>query len=136
VRWGPLEQADINDAAAMDAICARWQPVAVLHFAGLIAAGESVVQPALYYRANLGGLLSVIDCCRRNHIRRIVFSSSAAVYGEPSYVPIDEQHPTAPMNPYGHSKLMGEQLLSDSSSAYDLRTAALRYFNACGADPK
>lgn len=135
VQWGPFAQLDINDAAAMDALCARFRPTAALHFAGLIAAGESVVDPARYYRSNLGGLLSVVECCRRNRISTVVFSSSAAVYGEPSYVPIDERHPTHPVNPYGHTKLMSERQLADCAAAYDLRTASLRYFNASGADP-
>lgn len=135
VQWGPFERVDVNDAAAMDAICARSRPQAILHFAGLIAAGESVVEPARYYRSNLDGLLSVVECCRRNRIRSLIFSSSAAVYGEPLYVPIDESHPTAPVNPYGHTKLIGERIIADSAGAYDFKAASLRYFNASGADP-
>jgi UDP-arabinose 4-epimerase len=135
VRWGPFEHGGIEDAVRLDHVMRRHSPVAVIHLAGLIAAGESVTDPAIYYRTNVAGTLTLLTTMRRHRITRIVFSSSAAVYGEPQTTLIDEDHPTVPINPYGASKLVCERMLHDFSSAYALRAVSLRYFNAVGADP-
>ncbi|RDD61318.1 UDP-glucose 4-epimerase GalE [Ferruginivarius sediminum] len=135
VKWGPLERANLMDEGAVDAVMARYRPSAVLHFAGLIAVGQSVREPGRYYRANVGTLLSLLDAMRRQGVGRIVFSSSAAVYGDPVEVPIPETHPLAPVNPYGASKRMCERILADCAAAGDVSAVSLRYFNAAAADP-
>ncbi|BBD08002.1 UDP-glucose 4-epimerase GalE [Desulfovibrio ferrophilus] len=135
VKWGPLEQGDIGDRAFMDRVFARYRPVAVLHFAAFIAVGESVADPQKYYGNNVAGTLTLLSAMRAAACERIVFSSTAAVYGEPMQVPIAEAHPLAPVNPYGRSKLMIEQMLRDFDHAYGTGSICLRYFNAAGADP-
>jgi len=135
VQWGPLEEGDISDAAFMDGVFSRHKPVAVMHFAAFIAVGESVADPEKYYANNVAGTLSLLAAMRRGGCGRIVFSSTAAVYGEPLAVPIAEDHPLAPVNPYGRSKLMIEQILRDFDAAYGTGSLCLRYFNAAGADP-
>lgn len=135
VRWGPLEVGDIEDHNRLQQVMERYRPFAVMHFAALIAAGESVADPTRYYKNNVARLLILLDAMRRKKIDRIVFSSTAAVYGTPERTPIDEKHPLAPINPYGMSKLMGERILRDCAAAHGLRSIALRYFNAAGADP-
>lgn len=128
-------QCDVRDAAALDKVFAAFQPDAVIHFAGLKAVGESVTEPARYYDVNVGGTAVLLGAMERVGCEGIVFSSSATVYGEPQYLPCDEAHPLNPINPYGRSKLMGEQLLRDWSLAGTGRHAvALRYFNPVGAD--
>ena len=136
VRWGPLEVGDLDDGARLAACLAEHRPEGVIHLAGFIAAGESVVAPAKYYANNLRGFLTLLDSMRRYGIGRIVFSSTAAVYGAPSGLPIRESAPIRPVNPYGHSKAMCEQILQDYAAAYGLRSVSLRYFNAAGADPE
>ena len=135
VQWGPLEEGDVRDRSFLDSVFARWTPRAVIHFAGLIQVGESVVRPELYYDSNVAGVLTLLERMRANGIGRIVFSSTAAVYGYPERSPVREDMPIAPINPYGSSKAMAEQVLRDYAAAYGLRAAALRYFNAAGADP-
>lgn len=135
VKWGPLEEGDIADRAFLDAVFVRHKPVAVMHFAAFIAVGESVADPEKYYANNVAGTLSLLSAMRRADCGNIVFSSTAAVYGEPQGVPIAEDHPLAPVNPYGHSKLMIERMLADFGAAYGTRSVSLRYFNAAGADP-
>ncbi|WP_193182385.1 UDP-glucose 4-epimerase GalE [Nisaea sediminum] len=136
VRWGPLEIGDIRDEARLNSVMATYRPEAVLHFAGLIEAGTSVREPLDYYDVNVSGSQTLLRCMRRAGIGRIVFSSTAAVYGEPEIVPIPETHPRRPINPYGRSKNMVEDILADAAAAYGLRYCALRYFNAAGADPE
>lgn len=129
-----FERADVCDAAQMDEIFARFQPAAVVHFAAYKAVGESVSQPLAYYRNNLGGLVNTCEAMKRHGCSRIVFSSSATVYGAPESLPIREDAPTSATNPYGATKLMGEQVLRDlgvADSAW--QTACLRYFNPVGA---
>jgi UDP-glucose 4-epimerase len=109
---------------------------AVMHFASYIQVGESVREPAKYYRNNVINTVNLLDAMTAAGVKAFVFSSSAAVFGEPRYVPIDEAHPKAPVSPYGASKLMVEQILGDYDRAYGLRSIALRYFNAAGADPE
>lgn len=107
----------------------------VMHFSAKSLVGESVSNPGLYYRNNVAGTLNLLDCMREHGVKRFIFSSTAATFGEPEYLPIDEAHPQRPINPYGESKLMVEKILSDYASAYGLNSVCLRYFNACGADP-
>ena len=104
-------------------------------FAGSIQVGESVVNPALYYRNNVANLINLLDAAIAHGVRRVVFSSTAAIFGEPIRIPIDEDHPRMPLNPYGRSKLMIEEILADYDHAYGLKSACLRYFNAAGAHP-
>jgi UDP-arabinose 4-epimerase len=125
-RRGPLVNGDILDLAALDADFERHRLVAVVHFAALAYVGESMSRPLPYYRVNVAGLVNVLV---------IVFSSSCATYGIPDRLPIAENAPQRPINPYGRSKLAGEQILADARSAEELRVAMLRYFNAAGADP-
>ena len=133
---GPLHEVDLLDAPRLDALFAAEHFEAVLHFAAFIAVGESVQDPLKYYRNNVSGTVSLLETMQRHGVGRIVFSSTAAVYGEPQSVPISESHPLAPINPYGWSKRMMEQALADCEKAWGLRFAALRYFNAAGADPQ
>ncbi len=135
VRWGPLEEGDILDQARLEAVLARHRPDAVMHFAALAYVAESVADPAIYYRNNAQGVLSLLEAMRAKGVDRLVFSSSCATYGAPSTTPIREDAPQAPINPYGASKLMGERMIADYVAAYGLRAVAMRYFNAAGADP-
>lgn len=133
VQWGPLECGDLVDAGRLDEVMRQYRPVAVVHLAGLIVNSQSVTDPALYYDSNVAGSLGLLDAMRRNGIERIVFSSSAAVYGEPETTPLVETHPQRPLSPYGRSKMMIEQVLQDYARAYGLHSVSLRYFNAAGA---
>lgn len=135
VRWGPLVRGDILDADAVQRACRQWQVGAVIHFAASASVGESIVDPAQYYRNNVVGTIALLDGMRRAEVSRIVFSSTCAVYGQPERIPIDEATPRNPINPYGMSKLTVERILADYGHAYGLSWTALRYFNACGADP-
>jgi UDP-arabinose 4-epimerase len=136
VRWGPLEKGDINDRARLADVFRRHRPAAVLHFAGLIAVGESVQEPLLYHRANIGGTLTLLEAMREvDDSGKLVFSSTAAVYGIPDTVPIPETATLRPINPYGHGKLMAERLIADAAT-HGVAWVALRYFNATGADPE
>ncbi len=135
VRWGPLVEGDVADTALLaDTIC-DYRIDAVVHFAASAYVGESVAEPALYYRNNVGGMISVLDGCRQAGVDKIIFSSSCATYGVPASLPISEDMEQRPINPYGRTKLIGEQMLADHAAAYGLRYVILRYFNACGADP-
>lgn len=134
VQWGELETGDIRDAARLDEVIARHQPVAVLHFAALIEVGESVKEPGRFYENNVAGAITLIEAARRGGIEVMVFSSTCATYGDPVRLPMDETHPQAPLNPYGRSKLMVEQALADYSTYAGFRSVCLRYFNAAGAD--
>lgn len=136
VQWGPLIEADIRDEAALAKAFHTYQPVAVMHFAALIAVGESVTNPAPTYEINVSGSLNLLKAMQQVGVKTLVFSSTAATYGTPTVVPIPETAPTQPINPYGHSKLMVERLLADYGDAYGLRSVALRYFNAAGARPE
>ena len=129
-------QSDVRDKDALDEVFDCFTPDAVIHFAGLKSVAESVVEPELYYETNVGGTASLLEAMKRNQCSKIIFSSSATVYGDPQYLPCDESHPVDPINPYGRTKLMGENLLADWSSAMHGRNAvALRYFNPVGAHP-
>jgi len=129
-----FERADVCDAAALERIFTLHRPDAVVHFAAFKAVGESTAQPLAYYRNNIGGLVNVCETMRRHACRRIVFSSSATVYGTPDKLPLTEDAPTSAVNPYGQTKLMGEQILRDLGAAdTGWQTACLRYFNPVGA---
>lgn len=134
VKWGPLEQGDLLDQAWLDDVFARWQPIAVMHFAAYAYVGESVQDPGKYYRNNVVGSLNLIQSMCDHRVDKLVFSSSCATYGEPQHLPIREDHPQSPINPYGASKLMVERMLVDFEKAHGLRSISLRYFNAAGAD--
>jgi len=130
----PEQVGDIRDPATLDSVMQDFRPDAVIHFAGLKAVGESAVKPLSYYDVNVTGTLQVLSAMDRVGCKRIIFSSSATVYGEPQYLPLDEAHPTAPTSVYGHSKLMAEQVLRDWAAARTGSTAVLlRYFNPVGA---
>ncbi|MCF8479506.1 MAG: UDP-glucose 4-epimerase GalE [Rhodospirillum sp.] len=132
----PFHEADVGDAAAMDSILSDFQPDGVLHFAGSLIVPDSLTCPENYYRNNTVATLTLAEACLRRGVKRLVYSSSAAVYGLFEGAAADETSPTAPMTPYGWSKLMAERILADLSRAHGLRYAALRYFNVAGADPK
>ena len=135
-KWGPLEEGDIADRPRLDGVLRRYKPVAVMHFAAYAYVGESVEDPGKYYRNNVAGTLTLLEAMRDHSIENFVFSSTCATYGVPEQVPIVETHPQCPVNPYGSSKLMIEQILRDFEQAHGLRSIALRYFNAAGADPE
>lgn len=130
-----LVVADLGDRAAIDALLQAYDFAAVMHFASYIQVGESMSDPAKYYDNNVGNTVRLLEAMVRHKIRHFIFSSTAAIFGEPEYVPIDEKHPKVPINPYGRSKWMVEQILADMDKAYGLRSSCLRYFNAAGADP-
>lgn len=136
VRWGQMEQGDIADAAFLDSVLARHRPAAVIHFAAYAYVGESVTDPGKYYRNNVAGTLSLLEAMHRAATDKLVFSSTCATYGIPAAVPISEDSPQHPINPYGRTKLMVEQMLGDFQAAHGLNAIALRYFNAAGADPE
>ena len=135
VRWGPFIRADVRDSSAVIGAINSYNVNAVLHFAASACVGESVLDPQKYYENNVGGALSLLRTMLEAGCQKIVFSSSCAVYGAPDEMPIREDSPKQPVNPYGLSKAMVESLINDYSSAYGLGFVALRYFNACGADP-
>jgi len=136
VRWGPLIEADMRDSARVAEAMRRFRVVAIIHFAAFAYVGESVEKPDDYYDNNVGGLVSVLRACREAGVDKVIFSSSCATYGIPDRMPISEDVPQSPINPYGRTKLIGEQVLADHARAYGLRHAILRYFNAAGADPE
>jgi len=129
----PFEKVDLLDADSLAALFQKYQFDAVIHFAAFIDVNESVREPAKYYRNNFVGTLNLLDAMLAAGVKDIVFSSTAATYGEPEYTPIDEKHQQNPINPYGQDKLMTEKAMADYGRAYGLRWIALRYFNAAGA---
>lgn len=135
VKWGPLEEVDLTDLPAVQSTLQKRRPDAVVHFAAYALVGESVQDPGLYYRNNFVGSLNLIQALLASGCRKMVFSSTCATYGNPQRPVLDESHPQAPVNPYGHSKLMVEQALADFRISHGLQSCCLRYFNACGADP-
>ncbi|MES3023970.1 MAG: UDP-glucose 4-epimerase GalE [Pseudomonadota bacterium] len=126
---------EMGDPAVLDTLMQAFSFAAVMHFASHIQVGESVSDPGKYYENNVGNTLRLLEAMVRHKVSRFIFSSTAAIFGDPAYVPIDEQHPKEAINPYGRSKWMVEQVLADFDSAYGLRSSCLRYFNAAGADP-
>lgn len=135
VRWGPLERGDLADRVWLDGLFARYRPLAVMHFAAYAYVGESVSDPGKYYRNNVAGSLTLLEAARDHGLGAFIFSSTCATYGVPERMPIGEDCPQLPINPYGASKLMIERMLADFEAAHGLRHVVLRYFNAAGADP-
>jgi len=136
VRWGPFVHGDILDTETLARALTQHKPDAVIHFAAAAYVGESVENPAKYYRNNVSGTLSLLNACRISSVSKIIFSSSCAVYGIPAALPIVEATAREPISPYGRTKLIAEQLLEDFATAYGMRYVSLRYFNASGADPE
>jgi len=137
VLWGPLVIGDVRDSQALETCIREHRIDSVVHFAGLIEVGRSVGEPDVFWDVNLNGVASVLQAMRACGVKRLVFSSTAAVYGQPdigSLEPLRESLPTQPINPYGDSKLAAERLISAFCRAYGVQGVALRYFNACGAD--
>lgn len=134
VKWGPFVEGDLLDRNKLDYAFETYQPKAVLHFAANAIAIESMKFPAKYYRNNLISTISLLESMLKAKVDAIVFSSSCATYGHPEFIPITEEHPQAPINPYGRTKLMIEQMLCDYDMAYEIRSINLRYFNVAGAD--
>lgn len=135
VRWGPLIVGDTRDLPAISAVLEQYRPDAIMHFAASAYVGESVRDPLAYYDNNVAGITTLLRAARHHNLDRIVFSSSCATYGTAHKIPIPEDHPQEPINPYGASKLMAERILTDAETAYGLRSVALRYFNVGGCDP-
>lgn len=136
VTGGALVDGSLADMALLRRVFAQRRFDAVMHFASFIQVGESVAKPSKYYTNNLVNTLNLLNAMVEHGVSRFVFSSTAAIFGEPRYVPMDESHPVAPINPYGATKAMVEQALRDYDKAYGLKSVCLRYFNACGADPE
>jgi UDP-arabinose 4-epimerase len=135
VKWGPLEKGELADVQQVQAVLEKYRPIALMHFAAYAYVGESVEQPLLYYGNNFAGTAALLRAVVNYGCIPIVFSSTCATYGVPECVPISEDHPQRPINPYGHSKLFVERMLADLNVACGLPWIALRYFNAAGADP-
>ena len=132
----PLYEGDISDSILLEQIIAEQGIKAIMHFAGSIIVPESVAKPLWYYENNTGKSRSLMEAAISAGVPHILFSSTAATYGVPDVSPVTEQTPTRPINPYGWSKLMTEQMLADSANAFDFNYCALRYFNVAGADPQ
>jgi UDP-glucose 4-epimerase len=130
----PLVTASLDDRKALDDLFSAHRIDAVVHFAAFTYVGESVTEPARYYRNNVAGTLTLLEAMRDHGVRVLVFSSSCATYGQPEYVPLDERHPQRPISPYGETKFVVERMIEAFGNAYGLRYALLRYFNAAGAD--
>ena len=131
----PLVVGDLRNKADVNEVFDRHRIEAVMHFSAYSLVGESMEQPGRYYENNVQGTLNLLEAMTAGGVKHFIFSSTAAIFGEPEYTPIDEKHRKQPINPYGHSKLMIEQVLDDYDKAYGLRSTCLRYFNAAGADP-
>lgn len=128
-------QGNFGDRVVLDTLFSN-KFDAVMHFGSFIQVGESLQRPEKYYRNNVTYTLGLVDAMRAHGVNKFIFSSTAATFGEPQYTPIDERHPQQPINPYGRTKLMVEQALSDYERAYGFKSVSLRYFNAAGADPE
>jgi UDP-arabinose 4-epimerase len=135
VKWGPLERGDILDRRRLSEVIEQYRPAAIMHFAAFAYVGESVSNPGKYYRNNVAGSLNLLEAARDHGVEQFVFSSTCATYGIPHSLPINEDTPQQPINPYGASKLMVERMIADFGAAHELRSITLRYFNAAGADP-
>ena len=135
VKWGPFERGSLGDPARLADVLAAHRVDAVIHFAASALVGESMTDPGKYFRNNTLATFNLIEAMRAAGVGTLVFSSTCATYGDPVRVPIDEDHPQAPVNPYGESKLMVEKMLRWYGHCHGLRWMALRYFNAAGADP-
>jgi UDP-glucose 4-epimerase len=136
VQWGPLEIGDIRDRKRLDEVLGKHKPQAIVHFAAAIEVAESTRDPGGYYENNVAGTITLLRAAQAAGINKIVFSSTCATYGIPSCVPIKETHAQSPINPYGQSKLIVEQILKDLDCYQGFKSFILRYFNAAGADPE
>jgi len=135
VKWGNFFFGDLADRETIQRCFETYPIKAVMHFGGYAYVGESVVDPSRYYRNNVTNTLNLLDVMRTFHIRHFIFSSSCTTYGIPEHIPLTEDHPQHPINPYGRTKLMVEEILKDYEQAYGIKHINLRYFNASGADP-
>lgn len=134
VLYGQFELCDILDTEKLNKIFTKYKPDAVMHFSACSIVSESVKNPFKYYHNNVTGTLSVLSAMVENNCKKLIFSSTAAIFGNPKYLPIDEKHIKNPINPYGKSKLMVEEILKDFETAYGLKYISFRYFNAAGHD--
>jgi UDP-arabinose 4-epimerase len=134
VKWGPLEKGDILNKSWVDSIIKEHKPVAIFHFAAHASVAESLINPFKYYKNNFIGTLNLLESMKLNNINNLIFSSTCAIYGTQNALPISEDAPKLPINPYGASKLMVERMMDDYSAAHGIRSISLRYFNAAGAD--
>jgi UDP-glucose-4-epimerase GalE len=134
VKWGPFVQGELNDSAALNQAFATYKPSAVIHFAADAIVVESMTLPGKYYRNNVGSTIALLEAMRIHDVKKLVFSSTCATYGNPQSTPITEKHPLLPINPYGRSKWMNEQIIADFEMAHGFDAVILRYFNAAGAD--
>ena len=131
-----FEKGDLRNIEDIENVFNKYSIDGVIHFAAFALVEESVQNPSKYYRNNIYGTLNLLDTMIKHNVKRIVFSSTCATYGEPTYTPIDEKHPQNPINPYGYSKLAVERIMDDYDKAYKLKSIRLRYFNVAGADEK
>jgi UDP-glucose 4-epimerase len=136
VKWGPLEIGDIRDRSRLDEVFKKYAPLAIMHFAAMIEVGASVEDPVGYYDNNVTGTITLLRAAEAAGIDKMVFSSTCATYGIPLSIPMNESHAQSPINPYGRSKLIVEQILKDMDFYRGFRSFILRYFNAAGADPQ
>lgn len=134
VKWGEFVLGDLNNIDQIRLVFERYKIDALMHFAAFAYVGESVTNPQKYYQNNVVATLNLLNVMKEYNVGKFIFSSTCATYGNPEYLPIDEKHPQNPINPYGMSKLMVENILKDYSTAYDFRFVSLRYFNASGCD--
>jgi UDP-glucose 4-epimerase len=135
VKWGEFIEGDLSDESILSRIFEKYPIDTVMHFAAFTYVGESVENPQKYYKNNLENTLNLLNVMKDHQVNKFIFSSTCAVYGEPEKLPLTEDHPLNPVNPYGNTKLMVEKILEDYSRAYDFNYVSLRYFNAAGADP-
>ena len=137
-KYGNVEfqQGDLTNFDDINSVFKKFNIEKVVHFAAFSQVGESVINPQKYYINNVCGTINLLRAMLENNVKKIVFSSTAATYGEPVYIPIDEKHPQNPINPYGQSKLMIEKIMDDYNKAYGLKSVRVRYFNVAGADLK
>jgi UDP-glucose 4-epimerase len=131
----PFEEVDLHDSDGISDAITTYNPSAVVHFAAFAYVGESVEHPDIYYQNNVSGSLNLIRICAKNGIKNFIFSSTCSIYGNPAHMPISEEEPANPINPYANTKLIIEMILKDFDSAFGMNYVALRYFNAAGADP-
>ncbi|OHD16567.1 MAG: UDP-glucose 4-epimerase GalE [Spirochaetes bacterium GWD1_27_9] len=134
-KWGDFVIGDLSDSQLLDIVFKKYKIDAVMHFCAFIEVGESVIDPEKYYINNVYNTINLLEAMRRNKIDKFIFSSTAAVYGMPTKIPIEEDDEKKPINPYGKSKLMIEDILEDYDKAYNFKSIRFRYFNASGADP-
>ncbi len=135
VKWGQFICGDILDQEKLEKIIRQYNIYSVIHFAAFAYVGESINEPNKYYKNNVTGTISLLEVIKNTGLNRIIFSSTCAIYGIPTYIPITETHPKTPISPYGNTKLMIEKILKDYDTAYSIKNISLRYFNAAGADP-